>query len=703
MSHIPVVQFYTVAVDMQEPFYYVYGGTQDNNTWGGPSGTRNSDGITNEDWYVTVGGDGFYAQIDPKDPTIVYSESQYGNLVRFNTVTGERKRIQPQPPEDETYRWNWSSPVLISKHDNRIIYFAANKLFKSVDQGDTWEVISPDLSRELDRDEMPMMGKNWPKDAVARHSGTSRYGNITTLDESPLRAGLLAVGTDDGLIQVTQDDGNNWTRIDEFPDVPELTRVTRVVFSQFAEETLYATFDGHKDNSFLPYVYRSTDYGKTWKSITGDLPEFGSTRVIREHPRNENLLFVGTEFGVFVSITGGDHWVSIKNNLPTVAVHDMVIHPRENDLILGTHGRGFWILDDISALEELTPDVLARDSKLFRTRPATEFHDFDKGRGFMGARYFRAENPPRGAIITYYVNPSTVKPPEKGGKRQTEEVDQSVQTVTGGQESETDEEAEKPQTPEITVEIQDSSGQMIRRLDVPQGAKGGGIRRVVWDMRHAPPYTGPQRPQQGFFGRAPRAPWVLPGDYQIKLKVGANEQVQKVTIKSDPLIQMSDSDRKVWHDTLLALSQLTGAANGATTTAEQLQSSMDDVVKTLRNHPGAPETLSEEASRIGKEAQAIIKQVRGEGGRFRGDGPPPISRQITQLLSAVDSSTALPTDDQRRLTRRSHERLSEQVEKLNKLLREDVVALNKKLDAAGVPWTPGRTIVLPPHSLLPPR
>ena len=259
IGNLPVSQFYDVAVDMQEPFYYVYGGLQDNGTFGGPSGTRYSDGITNADWTLTTGGDGFYVQIDPEDPTIVYSEWQYGFLNRFDTKTGERHFIQPQPKDEENYRWNWSSPLVLSQHDRNTLYFGANYLFRSRNRGDSWDVIGPDLTRALNPLELPLMGKVWPRDAVAYHAGTSDYGSISTIAESPLRAGVLAVGTDDGLIQVTTDDGENWFRIETILGVPNQAWVTRVLLSGHDVEALYATIDAHHDNDFKPYVVKSTD------------------------------------------------------------------------------------------------------------------------------------------------------------------------------------------------------------------------------------------------------------------------------------------------------------------------------------------------------------------------------------------------------------------------------------------------------------
>ena len=356
-ENIVIAQFYSVAVDDEQPFYNVFGGLQDNNTFGGPTRTRNNFGPTSADWFRMTGGDGFYAVPDPLDRNLVYAESQNGDVARYDVRTGQSRNIKPVPKDNEKHRYNWSAPILPSKHDPKTVYFAANYLFRSNDRGDTWTTISPDLTRAIDRNKLPMRGTIPDSNALGRNEGTADFGNITTTDESPLKAGVLAVGSDDGLVQVTPDGGKTWTRTEHFPGVPDTTYVSHVVLSGANEGTVYATLDGHRSNDFKPYVMKSTDFGKTWVSITGNLPDGGPVQVVREHPHQPNLLFAGTEFGVYFSIEGGSHWTQLTAGLPGVPVWDLVIQPRADDLILGTHGRGIYILDD------LTPARAPRDGR----------------------------------------------------------------------------------------------------------------------------------------------------------------------------------------------------------------------------------------------------------------------------------------------------------------------------------------------------
>src|SRR5438477_8835633 len=406
-SNLPVTQFYDITTDNATLFYNVFGGAQDNYAFGGPSRTRNASGIVNADWFVTLGGDGFRTQVDPEDPNTIYSEYQNGALSRFDKRTGERLAIQPPLGRGEDpLRCNWDSPFIISPHLHTRIYFAADKLFRSDDRGDTWRVISGQLSRGLDRDKLPVMGKVWGIDAVAKNQSTAFFGNASALAESQKKEGLIYIGTDDGLLQITEDGGKNWRKVEKIGDVPELAYVSRIVTSNHDANTVYVAFENHQNADFKPYLFKSTDAGRTWTSIKSNLPANWPVWSIAEDHVNPKLLFAGTEFGLFFTVDGGQKWIQMRGGLPTIQIRDLVIQKRENDLLLGTFGRGIYILDNYTPLRSITPEMLKSDA-LFPVKDALMYIQAQplggRGKSFQGESFFTAENPAFGATFTYYL------------------------------------------------------------------------------------------------------------------------------------------------------------------------------------------------------------------------------------------------------------------------------------------------------------
>ena len=689
-DNLALGQFYAIGYDMRDP-YYVCGGLQDNNPWCGPSNTRTFHGIRNQDWYETAYGDGFFTIVDPTDSTIVFSESQGGNMNRYDLTTGEKTPMRPIPgPREggettEDYRFNWNSPLQFSPHDPATIYLGANYLMRSRDRGMSWEEVGGvDLTKRIDRDELEIMGVHGTDPQMSIHDGTSTYGNITTFAESPLVPGVLYVGTDDGNLQVSRDDGATWQDVeDRIPGLPERIYVSRVEPSAHAQGRVYATFDGHRNGDYAPYVYASEDYGQNWSLITNGLPDGWSVNVVTEHHRTPGLLFAGNEIGVYVSVDRGRQWTRLKNNLPVVPVDDILVHPRDNDLLVGTHGRSFWILADVTPFEHLSAEMLAEAGRVFPSRPSTMW--VQKGDWpFYGATY-SAPNPPRGARIRYYLREAAAEhdlADDDGDSDAGSDADVSGDTGDGGDTSDNDGHGEDG----FSLTITDASGQHVRTLDAPGSA---GINEVIWDWRYDRPYE-PVAGQSGGGGGGgrrrgggtPEGPIVLPGTYTVSMEVDGQRYSSTVEIIAEPSRPMTRADRMARQDALMSLYTLAAPIYEATQAARRVGEQLDAAEDLIEGADEAPESLMEELTAIREELTEVEEELE-------------IARDNAGVAGAIQGSSTLPTADQLWQVERAWEVLPAAVERLNVIVLTRMPALNAMLNAEGVRPSVGETIEIP--------
>ena len=694
INNMPTMQFYRVSVDQAEPFYSVYGGTQDNATVGGPSRTGNKYGIMNNDWFVTIGGDGFKSQIDPTNPRIVYSQYQHGGLARFDKSTGEVFWIQPIEEKGEPgLRWNWDSPLIISPHASARLYFGANKLFRSDDRGGSWRAVSGDLSRQMDRNKIPMMGKLWSIDAINRHGNTAAWGNLSQISESLRKENLLFVGTDDGLIHVTEDGGVNWRKIEKIAGIPELAYTSVVQASLHSENVVYTAFDNHQQGDFKPYLLKSEDRGKTWRMLASNLPANGPVKSFAEDHVDPQLIFAGTEFGFFFSNSGGRIWTRLNAGLPTIPVKDIAIQAREHDLVLATFGRGFYILDDYSPLRAVKPELLEKESHLFPVKNALMYVERDQftgdDQGWQGDNFYIAKNPPFGATFTYYLKEAykTKKQLRKDAEKEAEKKKSDI-TLPNIEESraEVDEDA-----PAILLTIKDGSGSIVRKFS---GENSSGIHRASWDLKYSS--LDPVTANSADDGK--KAQWfVLPGNYFVTLskRINGMETVIAGPLEfvckplGTPSIPVADRTN------LVAFQQKASRLQRVVVTCSNLIGDLKSRVSAFKA------SLMQAQNSTGSFYQRFLDleaRLTAMKRKFSGDevvsrrndvAPPSISTRMNSLTESFFSSTSDVSEIQKKSYQIGAEEFEVQYFVLKKIVQEELPSLYKDLDGIGAPPVPG--------------